>query len=105
MIRFLLRAVGLWVLAAGFVAAVIDGMRSIAASTFVTTSALASWGELAPGTLGVVRTTLEGKVGTFAWSPLTTSLLALPAWALLAVIGAALIALGRPRAAPIGIAP
>ena len=37
MLRFLSRAVGFWLLAAGLVAAVVDGAKSIGASAFVTT--------------------------------------------------------------------
>lgn len=105
MFRLLARAIGLWVLAGGFVAAMVDGMKSIAASRLVVTSAHAAWSELAPGMLGALRGIVEAKLGAGVWASFTGTVLALPAWALLGVIGAGLIALGQKRAAPIGVVP
>ena len=105
MFRLFARAVGLWILAGGFVAAVIDGMKSIAASRLVTTSAFTAWSELAPTALGALRGVVEGQIGAMAWQLATATVLALPTWLLLGIIGAGLIALGRPRAAPFGVVP
>ncbi|MDK9695749.1 MAG: hypothetical protein OEL76_05105 [Siculibacillus sp.] len=105
MFRFISRMLGLWVIAGGFVAAVVDGMRSIAASTPVITSAAAAWSELAPSSLGALRGAMEGRVGAEAWSTVTATVLALPAWALLGAIGFALLAAGRRKAPPIGVIP
>lgn len=105
MFRLLARALGLWVLAGAFVAAVVDGMKSIAASTVVLTSAHSAWGDLAPGVLGALRGMVEGRIGAPAWSFLTSSLLALPTWAVLGLLGAGLIALGRPKTVPVGVVP
>jgi hypothetical protein len=105
MLRAISRMVGLWVVAGGFVAAVIDGMKSIAASAPVITSAFAAWSELAPSSLGALRGVVEGRIGAPAWSTVTGTVLALPTWALLGLLGAVLIALGRRRAAPIGVVP
>jgi hypothetical protein len=105
MFRLISRAVGLWILAGAFVAAVIDGMKSIAASVPVVTSAFAAWSELAPSSLGALRGIVEGRVGAAAWSATTATVLALPTWLLLGAIGAGLIALGRRREPPIGVVP
>ena len=105
MFRFFSRALGLWVVAGAFVAAVIDGMKSIAASTLIVTSTLAAWGDLAPSTLGATRALIEGRIGAGVWHTATATLLALPTWAVLGVIGAGLIALGRPKPAPVGVVP
>jgi hypothetical protein len=105
MLRLIARTLGLWTVAGAFIAAVIDGMRSIAASQVVITSAFSAWSELAPSSLGALRGVVEGRIGAAAWTATTGSLLALPAWALLALVGALLIALGRKRAAPIGVVP
>ncbi len=105
MFRLLARALGLWVLAGGFVAAVIDGMKSIAASGLVVTSAHTAWSDLAPGVLGATRGLIEAQIGAPAWSLFTGSLLALPTWALLGLIGAGLIVLGRPKTVPVGVVP
>ena len=105
MLRLIARTLGLWTVAGAFVAAVIDGMRSIAASQVVTTSSFAAWSELAPSSLGALRGAVEGRIGAAAWTATTGTVLALPTWALLAIIGALLIALGRKRVAPIGVVP
>jgi hypothetical protein len=105
MLRLIFRAIGLWILAGAFVAAVVDGMKSIAASMLVTTSAHAAWSELAPSTLGALRGMVEAHIGAAAWQSLTMTVLALPTWALLGVIGAVLVALGRPRPKPVGVIP
>ena len=105
MLRAISRMVGLWVTAGGFVAAVIDGMKSIAASTPVITSAFVAWSELAPSSLGALRGIVEGHIGASAWSALTGTVLALPTWALLALLGGGLIAAGRRRSPPIGVIP
>lgn len=105
MFRLMSRAIGLWILAGGFVAAVIDGMKSIAASRPVVTSAHVAWSELAPTSLGALRAAIEGKIGAAPWGLVTGTVLALPTWALLGLLGAGLIALGRRREPPIGVVP
>ena len=50
MIRFLFRFLGFWLMAGAFVALVVDGTRSIAASDIVYTSAYRAWVSLSPGT-------------------------------------------------------
>jgi len=105
MFRWFARVVGLWVMAGAFVAAVIDGMKSIAASTVVVTSAFSAWSDLAPASLGALRGMVEGRGGAAAWAAVTGSVLALPTWLLLGLIAAGFIALGRPRVTPIGVVP
>lgn len=105
MLRLILRAIGLWILAGAFVAAVVDGMKSIAASTLVTTSARTAWSELAPSTLGALRGMVESHIGAAAWQSVDLTVLALPTWAVLGVLGAGLIVLGRPRPKPVGVVP
>ncbi len=105
MFRLIGRTIGLWLLAGAFVAAVIDGMKSIAASKPVVTSAFTAWSELAPAALGAVRGMIEAKIGPAAWSAFVGSVLALPTWALLGLLGAAFVALGRRRGEPVGLVP
>jgi hypothetical protein len=105
MFRLLARAIGLWMTAGAFVAAVVDGMKSIAASRLVLTSAFTAWSDLAPSSLGALRGVIEGRLGAGPWQAMTGTVLALPTWALLALIGGALLALGRPRPTPIGVVP
>jgi hypothetical protein len=105
MFRLISRAIGLWSVAGAFIAAVIDGMKSIAASSVVVTSAFSAWSELAPSSLGALRGVVEGWIGPWAWSATSGSVLALPTWAVLGAIGAVFLALGRKREAPIGVVP
>lgn len=104
MFRFAFRVLGLWILAGGFAAAVIDGMKSIAASTIVTTPALATWTDLAPTSHTTVRTWLERVLGPSVATLLDDALAHAPTWALLGVVGVVLVALSLPRDedAPIG---
>jgi len=97
MFRFAFRVLGLWLLAGGFAAAVIDGMKSIAASAIVTTPALATWTDLAPTSHVAVRAWLERVIGPAVATLLDDALAHVPTWALLGVVGAVLVALALPR--------
>ncbi len=105
MIRFVIRTLGLWLLAGGFAAAVIDGMKSIAGSTLRLTSALETWTDLAPGTVGLSKAFIEGRVGAGLWNGLASVLHLVPTWLLLGGLGLVLISLARPRQERIGIVP
>ncbi len=67
MIRFLFRFVGLWILAGGFVALVLDGVRSIASSEIVTTPLGVTWLATSPDSLarfqGFVETSVSPPCG------------------------------------------
>ncbi|TBW41218.1 hypothetical protein EYW49_00350 [Siculibacillus lacustris] len=105
MIRFVARTIGLWLAAGGFAAAVIDGMKSIAASRLVMTSLADAWSDLAPASLSAARALVEARLGGWVWSTLVAPALTVPLWAVAAVLGAALISLARPPRAPIGHEP
>ncbi len=105
MIRFLVRSIGLWILAAGFAAVVLDGTKSIAAARLVLTALATTWAELAPASLAAAGAFVETRLSPALWATLRETLLALPTWAVLAVIGSALIALARPPAEKIGVTP
>ena len=55
------------------------------------------WYALAPGNLVVTKIRLEALLGPWAWDPLTTSVLALPLWALFGLPGGLMLWFGRPR--------
>lgn len=97
MFRFAVRVLGLWLLAGGFAAAVIDGMKSIAASTFVPTSAATTWADLAPTSLAATLAWIERMLGPASKTILSGALAAVPTWALLGVVGAVLVASALPR--------
>ncbi|MGR7996029.1 MULTISPECIES: hypothetical protein [unclassified Xanthobacter] len=96
MIRFLLRFSGFWLLAGGFVALIVDGTRSIAASAMLFTSAGDAWYALAPGNIEHAEAVTEAA-SPLLWSKLVMPLLSLPASAVLVVAGLALLGLGRSR--------
>ena len=102
MIRFLSRFVGLWLVAGALVALVIDATKSIAASELTVTPL----GAAIDATLGaaVLKSTeafVTHDVGSWLWNPLIVWVLALPAWAVLGVLGFFVTYLGsRPRARP-----
>jgi hypothetical protein len=101
MIRLLFRAIGLVFLAAALAAIVVDAARSIAGSALTLTAVGPAWfGANAESFVHLqefVKVTLVPSLGGWVWDPLTTSILALPASVVLAVLGLACLAIGAPR--------
>ncbi|HZP21407.1 MAG TPA: hypothetical protein VFB16_14515 [Bauldia sp.] len=101
MLRFLLRFVGLWLIAGSLVAVVVDGARSIAASEVLVTPLGRTWLDLDPASLAAtqafVEQNLEARIGSWLWDPAMLALLAVPTFAFLAVLGGLLAWLGRKR--------
>ncbi len=96
MLRFFSRALGFWLLAAGLVAAVVDGAKSIGASAFVTTSLAETWAAIAAlNEAGAV----PPDVGALPWpfNILLGWLFAAPTVAVLVVPGVLLLAAGAKR--------
>jgi hypothetical protein len=102
MFRFLSRFLGLWLLAGAFVALVIDGTRSIAASRIVLTSVGEAWSVLHRASLEQFRAYIENDYPAWVWDPVTLNLLLAPLWALLGVLGILFALLGRTPTRPIG---
>ncbi len=94
MIRFLFRFTGFWLMAGAFVALVVDGTRSIAATEIVFTSALAAWTGLSPATFDMAKAKLTA-VSPLAWSSAALPVLSLPLFLLLGVVGVVFLAIGR----------
>lgn len=94
MIRFLFRFSGFWLMAGAFVALVVDGTRSIAATEIVFTSAARAWVSLSPGTLELAQAKVIA-LSPLAWSAVVQPLLNLPLFFLLGLIGALCLAIGR----------
>jgi len=101
MISFLSRFVGLWFVAGGLVALVVDAAKTIAASALTVTPFGVAWSNLSPATLASVQTfvqqKLEPHVGHWLWNPLIQMILLLPTWLLLGAFGLFLAYLGRRR--------
>jgi hypothetical protein len=102
MFRFLSRFLGIWLLAGAFVALVIDGTRSIAASRIVLTTTGEAWSVLHRASLEQFRAYIVGGFPAWAWDPVALNLLLTPLWALLGVLGIVFALLGRTPARPIG---
>ncbi|WP_454918257.1 hypothetical protein [Xanthobacter sediminis] len=96
MLRFLFRFVGFWLVAGGFVALIVDGTRSIAASRLLFTSAGDAWYTLAPQNLERAEAAALAAFPDL-WPKVVVPLLSLPASVLLVLAGLALLGLGRVR--------
>ncbi len=78
MIRFILRALGWWLLAAGFVFFVYDGTKSIAADHWYITRLSDVWNVVSSTSLQQLKPAIEGHV-QWLWDPVIVSVLAAPA--------------------------
>jgi len=103
MIRFLLRSVGVWVLAAGFVFVIYDGTKSIADRSFYFTTVENIWAWVHQDSLQALRPAIEPHAA-FLWDPVMLTLLAAPASLALGVSGAIMIIAGRKKKPLIGYA-
>jgi hypothetical protein len=98
MFRLLARIAGFLVLAAGFAALVIDGTRSIAGHEII----LTPFGDLLRTRLPALQQAIVQNIHPLLWDPVTTGLLRLPVWLVLAAAGGLLLWVARRRAPAIG---
>jgi hypothetical protein len=103
MIRFLLRFLGLWILAAGFIFFVYDGTKYIASNEIRFTRVSDVWSNVHQSSLTALQPALE-HYGRWLWNPVATSILELPVELVFGIIGALLILLGRKKRRLIGYA-
>jgi hypothetical protein len=103
MIRFVLRTLGLWILAAGFVLLVYDGTKSIAGDQIYFTKLIDVWSWVSSTSLQSVQPAIE-RLASWLWDPVIRSVLMAPACLVFAVIGAILMLLGRKKKPLIGYA-
>ena len=104
MIRFLLRFLGLLLLALAFIFVVYDGMKSIADRTFYATAIGQFWTELHAGSLQAAQAAVERSVSANLWNLAIAPVLEQPAVAVFAILGVVLIVLGRKKKPLIGYA-
>ncbi|MCJ8142730.1 hypothetical protein MKI84_07345 [Ancylobacter sp. A5.8] len=97
MIRFVVRFLGMWLLAGGFVALVLDGVRSIASSQLVLAPFGLTWEATSPGTLASFQSLVETNLSEQAWEKVMVPALAAPLFAVLGTLGIILLLLGRRR--------
>ncbi len=101
MIRLAFRIFGLVLLAAAFAALIVDGTRSIAASSFTVTS-------LGEALLWAMPSKIEGikpqiqHLNAYLWDPVMVDLLGLPVWSLTGFLGFLAIAVAQRKPAQIG---
>lgn len=101
MFTLLVRLLGLFAIAGAVVGLVIDGTKSIAASTLTVTPLGQAWFTFAPESLTAVQTAvathIETYVGAWVWSPVIEFLLTLPTWLVLGALGSFLLLVGGRR--------
>jgi hypothetical protein len=102
MIRFIFRFFGLWILAAAFIFLIYDGTKSIAdRSDFFITKASDVWSAIHQNSLAGLQSLVQ-QAAPWLWDPVGVTILAQPAWLVLAVIGILLIVVGRKKKPLIG---
>ena len=94
MIRLFFRFLGVLLLAAAFAALIVDGTKSIAASAVIYTPAADTAAQVFPEKFKLLQPALE-RINPLLWNPGMTSLLRLPFWIIIAVLGMICLLLGR----------
>jgi len=103
MIRFLLRFIGLCLLATAFVFFVYDGTKSIANQQLIYVKVSDVWAIIDQNSLNLVQDWLKQKVA-WAWDPYMQRIFDLPTWVMLGILATILILLGRKKKPLIGYA-
>lgn len=98
MIGFMLRTLGIWLIAGAIAAVVVDGMKTIGAGSPRLTSFSQTMFEIAPALHAGFRKWAEAHWGLAAWGFLAETLLAVPSSIMFLILGFALVALGSRRA-------
>ena len=78
MLRFLVRAIGLLLLAGGFIALIVDGTRSLAASSLYVTSIDAALEAAGPAISQGLEKWVLAHLPHFVWDPVLVHFLRLP---------------------------
>ena len=101
MIRLFFRFLGVLLLAAAFAALIVDGTKSIAANSVIYTPAADTAVQVFPEKFKMLQPALE-RIHPDLWNPGMTSLLRLPVWVIIAVLGIICLLLGRKPRPKIG---
>jgi len=99
MLRFISRFLGFWLAAAAIVAAVVDGAKSIADSTLVTTSLAETWAMIAAA-VGLEPFSAEQSAVPWPLNLPLEGLLASPTVVILGALGVAFLVLGAKKRPP-----
>jgi hypothetical protein len=101
MLRFLLRLLGMCLLATAFVLFVYDGEKSLVNRHLEFLNVTQAWAIVDQHSLDSALGWLRQKA-LWAWDPYVQTVLALPTWVVLAVVSAILVMLGRKKKKLIG---
>jgi hypothetical protein len=101
MIRFLLRFLGLWILAAAFIFLVYDGAGWVANGALHSVEVGQLWSNIHQNSLLLLQPTVE-HFSVWLWNPVILTILEQPVWLVFGIIGAVLILLGRKKKPLIG---
>lgn len=104
MIRFLLRFLGLLLLALAFIFVIYDGMKSIADGGLFLTKVIQIWTDVHLASLQAAQAAIERYTGAEVWQIAVVPILEQPASAVFCVLGVLLIVLGRKKKPLIGYA-
>jgi hypothetical protein len=102
MFRFLLRFIGLWMLAAAFIFLVYDGAGWVANGVLNSMQLGTLWASIHQNSLLQLQPAVERHVAGWLWNPVIMTILEQPVWLVFAVIGVVLILLGRKKKPLIG---
>jgi hypothetical protein len=78
--RFLLRAISLLALVVAVITAVIDMIKSVAASQLMITPLGAEWYRLSPDSLNLTQAVIQRNVHPYIWDPMVQWILLQPIW-------------------------
>jgi len=100
--RFILRFIGLWLLAGAFVALIIDGTSSIAGGSMRFNTFGQTWNNIHQDSQPGLKALLDRRAGPWLWNSGVQVVLDQPTWLVLGVLGTVLVLLGRRKAPLIG---
>ena len=104
MIRFMLRFIGLLLLALAFIFVIYDGMKSIADKGLVFTKIGQFWIDIHTSSLQLAQAAVERYTSADFWKIVAQPILDQPAAVVFGIIGVLLILLGRKKKPLIGYA-
>lgn len=92
-----LRALGVLLMAAGFVALIVDAVKSIASAELIITPLSQAWYQFHRASLNGAQALIEQYTLPVLWDPVAVTILYLPGWIVFTALGVAVYYLGRRR--------
>lgn len=100
--RFLLHAFSLMALIVAVISAVVDMIRSVAASQIVFTPLGADWYAFSADTLNATQAVIQRHVHPYVWDPVVQWILLQPTWAVFVVLSLVFYIIGWRKPKPAG---